>query len=145
MADLTQTSTRIKANKLYFEINSTNYWADFSTVTFSSEDASAEVNTFYDAGLGGKRDFYFTVSGVQSTATGSLWKAMWDAAGTEVAFVYAPHGNETPSATQPHITGTVRIPAKGSFMLGGEASADGTFSFDGVRMDVVGEPDYDVA
>jgi hypothetical protein len=145
MADLTQTSTRIKANKLYFEINSTNYWADFSTVTFSSEDASAEVNTFYDAGLGGKRDFYFTVSGVQSTATGSLWKAMWDAAGTEVPFVYAPHGNETPSATQPQITGVVRIPAKGSFMLGGEASADGTFSFDGVRMDVVGEPDYDVA
>jgi hypothetical protein len=144
MADLTQTSTRIKANKLYFEINEIDYWADFSTVTFSSEDASAEVNTFYDAGLGGKRDFYFTVSGVQSTASGSLWKAMWDAAGTEVPFVYAPHGNATASATQPHITGTVRIPAKGSFMLGGEASADGTFSFDGVRMDVVGEPVYDV-
>jgi hypothetical protein len=144
MADLTQTSTRIKANKLRFEIDGDNYWADFSTVTFSSEDASAEVNTFYDAGLGGKRDFYFTVSGVQSTDTGSLWKAMWDAAGDEVPFVYAPHGNAAASATEPHITGTVRIPAKGSFILGGEASADGTFSFDGVRMDVVGEPVYDV-
>ncbi len=31
----------------------------------------------------------------------------------------------------------------GAFMLGGEASADGTFSFDGVRMDVVGAPVYD--
>lgn len=144
MADLTQTSTRIKANKLYFEIAGDDYWADFSSVTFSSEDASTDVNTFYDAGLGGRRDFYFTVSGVQSTASGSLWKAMWDAAGTEVAFIYAPHGNAAASASQPHITGTVRIPAKGSFMLGGEASADGTFSFDGVRMDVVGEPVYDV-
>jgi hypothetical protein len=145
MADLTQTSTRIKANALLFEIDGDNYWADFSSVTFSSEDASAEVTTFYDASQGGgKRDFYFTVSGVQSTATGSLWKAMWDAAGDEVAFVYAPHGNDTASATEPHITGTVRIPAKGSFILGGEASADGTFSFDGVRMDVVGEPVYDV-
>jgi hypothetical protein len=144
MADLTQTSTRIKANALLFEIDGDDYWADFSSVTFSSEDAAAEVSTFYDSSLGGKRDFFFTVSGVQSTATGSLWKAMWDAAGDEVAFVYAPHGNETASATQPHITGTVRIPAKGSFILGGEASADGTFSFDGVRMDVVGEPVYDV-
>lgn len=145
MADLTQTSTRIKANALLFEIDGDNYWADFSSVTFSSEDAAAEVTTFYDASQGGgKRDFYFTVSGVQSTATGSLWKAMWDAAGDEVAFVYAPHGNDTASATEPHITGTVRIPAKGSFILGGEASADGTFSFDGVRMDVVGEPVYDV-
>jgi hypothetical protein len=144
MADLTVTSTRIKANALLFEIDGDDYWADFSSVTFSSEDAAAEVSTFYDSSLGGKRDFFFTVSGVQSTATGSLWKAMWDSAGDEVPFIYAPHGNETASATQPHITGTVRIPAKGSFILGGEASADGTFSFDGVRMDVVGEPVYDV-
>jgi hypothetical protein len=144
MADLTQTSTRIKANKLKFTIDGDDYWADFSAVSFQSEEAAADVNTFYDAGLGGRRDFYFTVSGVQSTATGSLWKAMWDAAGDEVAFIYAPHGNAAASSTEPHITGTVRIPAKGSFILGGEASADGTFSFDGVRMDVVGEPVYDV-
>jgi hypothetical protein len=145
MADLTVTSTRIKANALHFEIDGDDYWADFSAVSFQSEDAAAEVTTFYDASQGGgKRDFYFTVSGVQSTATGSFWKAMWDAAGDEVAFVYAPHGNDVASATEPHITGTVRIPAKGSFILGGEASSDGTFSFDGVRMDVVGEPVYDV-
>lgn len=143
MADLTETSTRIKANKLKFSIEGSDYWADFSAVTFQSEDASADVNTFYDAGLGGRRDFYFTVSGVQSTATTSLWVAMWDNAGEEVAFIYAPHGNAAASASQPHITGTVRIPAKGAFMLGGEASADGTFSFDGVRMDVVGAPVYD--
>lgn len=145
MADLTVTSTRIKANKLYFEIDGNDYWADFSAVSFQSEDAAAEVTTFYDASQGGgKRDFYFTVSGVQSTASGSLWKAMWDNAGDEVTFIYAPHGNAAASATEPHITGTVRIPAKGSFILGGEASSDGTFSFDGVRMDVVGEPTYDV-
>lgn len=143
MADLTATSTRIKANKLKFTIDGNDYWADFSSVSFQSEEAASDVNTFYDASLGGRRDFYFTVSGVQSTETTSLWVAMWDAAGDEVAFVYAPHGNATASTSQPHITGNVRIPAKGSFMLGGEASADGTFSFDGVRMDVVGEPVYD--
>jgi hypothetical protein len=144
MPDLTETSVRIKANALKFTIDATDYWADFSSVMFQSEEASSDVNTFYNASLGGVRDFYFTVSGVQSTATGSLWKAMWDNAGDEVAFVYAPHGNAAASATQPHITGTLRIPAQGSFMLGGEASADGTFSFDGVRMDVIGAVTYDV-
>jgi hypothetical protein len=145
MPDLTATSTRIKANKLKFVIEGTDYWADFSAVSFQSEEASTEVSTFYDTSItGGRRDFYFTVSGVQSTATNSLWLAMWDNAGEEVAFIYAPHGNAAASATQPHITGTVRIPAKGSFMLGGEASTDGSFNFDGVRMDVVGDPVYDI-
>lgn len=133
------TSTRIKANALKFTIDGTDYWSDFSSVTLASEDAAADVNTFYDASLGGRRDWFFTVSGVQSTETTSLWIAMWENAGDEVAFVYAPHGNATPSTSQPHFTGTLRVPARGAFALGGDASADGTFSFDGVRMDVVGD------
>jgi hypothetical protein len=68
---------------------------------------------------------------------------MWATAGDEVAFVYAPHGNATASGDQPHFTGTLRVPAQGSFTLGGEASADGTFAFDGVRMDIVGDVTLD--
>jgi hypothetical protein len=137
------TSTRIKANALLLSIDGTDYWADFSSVVLQSEDASSDVTTFYDASLGGRRDFYLTVSGVQSTEAASFWRAMWADAGTEVAFIYAPHGNATASADQPHFTGTVRIPAAGSFQLGGEASADGTFAFDGVRMDIVGDVTID--
>jgi hypothetical protein len=137
------TSTRIKANALLLSIDGTDYWADFSSVVMQSEDASADVTTFYDASLGGRRDFYFTVSGVQSTEAASFWRAMWAGAGNEEAFIYAPHGNATASADKPHFTGTVRIPAKGAFQLGGEASADGTFAFDGVRMDIVGEVTLD--
>jgi hypothetical protein len=133
------TSTRIKANALKLTIGGTDYWADLSSVTLQSEPAANDIVTFYDAANGLGTDFYFTVSGVQSTASTSFWMEMWDSAGTEVAFVYAPHGNASASSTEPHFTGTLRIPAKGSFMLGGEASADGTFSFDGVRMDVVGD------
>lgn len=139
MPSLTTTSTRIKANALKFTLSGDDYWPDLSMVELASEDASADVNTFYDASLGGRRDFYFTVSGVQSTASTSFWYKMWTLAGTEVAFVYAPHGNATASATQPHFTGFVRVPAKGAFTLGGSASPDGTFGFDGVRMDVVGD------
>lgn len=137
------TSTRIKANALKLTIDAVDYWADLSSVTLESEDASTDVTTFSDAAAGGRRDFYLTVSGVQSTDNASFWMAMWTNAGEEVAFVYAPHGNASASSTEPHFTGTVRIPAKGSFTLGGEASADGTFSFDGVRMDIVGDVTVD--
>ena len=137
------TSTRIKANALKMTIDGVDYWADFSDVSLQSEDASSDVNTFYDASLGGRRDWFFTVSGVQSTESTSFWMAAWNDAGSEVSFVYAPHGNATASANQPHFTGTLRIPAKGSFVIGGTASADGTFSFDGVRMDVVGDVTLD--
>jgi hypothetical protein len=138
------TSTRIKANSLKLTIDGTDYYADFSSVVLQSEDASTDVTTFYDAAEGGRRDFYFTVSGVQSTEDTSFWRAMWADAGDEVAFIYAPHGNATASAAQPHFTGTVRLPPRGALQLGGEASADGTFAFDGVRMDIVGDVTLDV-
>jgi len=137
------TSTRIKANALLLSIDGTDYYADFSSVVLQSEDASTDVTTFYDAALGGRRDFYFTVSGVQSTEATSFWRSMWDNAGDEVAFIYAPNGNATASASEPHFTGTVRLPPQGALQLGGEASADGTFAFDGVRMDIVGDVTLD--
>jgi hypothetical protein len=143
MAIPTSTSARIKANALQLTIDGVDYWADFSSVVMQSEDASADVNTFYDASLGGRRDFYFTVSGVQSTEGTSFWRAMWTGAGSEETFIYAPHGNAAASADKPHFTGTVRLPARGAFQLGGEASADGTFAFDGVRMDIVGDVTLD--
>jgi hypothetical protein len=68
---------------------------------------------------------------------------MWTGAGSEETFIYAPHGNAAASADKPHFTGTVRLPARGAFQLGGEASADGTFAFDGVRMDIVGDVTLD--
>jgi hypothetical protein len=143
MAIPSSTSARIKANALQLTIDGVDYWADFSSVVMQSEDASADITTFYDASLGGRRDFYFTVSGVQSTESTSFWRAMWTGAGSEEAFVYAPHGNAVVTADKPHFTGTVRLPARGAFQLGGEASADGTFAFDGVRMDIVGEVTLD--
>lgn len=136
------TSTRIKANALTLTIDGVDYAADFSSVVMQSEDASADVTTFYDAALGGRRDFYFTVAGVQSTAASSFWREMWDNAGDEVAFIYAPNGGVA-GANTPHFTGTVRLPAQGALMLGGDASPDGTFAFDGVRMDIVGDVTLD--
>jgi hypothetical protein len=138
-------------------IDGVDYMADLSSVELQSEQASSDSETFYDVSLGGRPDYFFTVSGVQSTDTASFWRAMWDNAGEEVEYVYAPHGNTTATSAQPHfrseddtsptplVVSTVRIPMRGSFVIGGQASADGTFSFEGVRMDIVGEPFLAVA
>lgn len=142
-------STRIAANALKLTIDGVQYNADISQAELVSEEAASDVTTFASAGAGGTSDWYFTISGIQSTDAASFWMAMWDNAGDEVEYEFAPHGNTTASATQPiwrsenavpAVVSTVRIPRRGTFPLGGEASVDGSFSFSGVRMDIIGEP-----
>jgi len=142
-------STRIKGNALQLTIDGVQYNADISQAEMVSEEAASDVTTFADAGSGGASDWYFTISGIQSTDAASFWRAMWDNAGDEVEYIFNPHGSAAPSSTQPWfqsenasavVVSTVRIPRRGTFPLGGEASADGTFSFSGIRMDIIGEP-----
>lgn len=130
------TSTRIKGTGLSLTIGSTDYWADAISTVLENEE-SDESQTFYDTSLGGGRRFYFTISAVQSTEAGSFWSYVWANTGEIVSYVYAPHGNATPTADQPHFEGTVKIPAKPS--IGGEASMTGNYTFE-VRMDCQEEP-----
>ena len=142
-------STRIKANALKLTIDGVQYNADISQAELVSEEAASDVTTFADAAEGGASDWYFTISGIQSTDAASFWMAMWDHAGEEVEYIFAPHGNTVPTAAQPifqsvdgddEVVSTVRLPRRGTLPLGGEASTDGTFSFSGIRMDIIGEP-----
>lgn len=131
-------SNRIKSNKLALEFDGVDYWADATKVELDNEDAdSSGATTFEDAALGGGRQFFFTVGAVQSTALTSFWTYLWENTGEEVPFTYAPHGNAAPSESQPHFTGTVKIGPKPK--LGGEASANGDFTFE-TRLDVIGTP-----
>jgi hypothetical protein len=145
-------STRIKANALKLTIDGVDYWADLSQAELVSEEASSDVTTFAEAAQNGASDWYFTVSGIQSTDATSFWMAMWDNAGDEVEYTFAPHGNATATVAQPHFRSLdntsplslpvsyVRLPRRGSLPIGGEAAPDGTFSFSGIRMDIIGEP-----
>lgn len=142
-------STRIKANALKLTIDGVQYNADISQAELVSEEAASDITTFADAAAGGASDWYFTISGIQSTDADSFWMAMWDNAGDEVEYVFNPHGSVAPSVSTPWfqsqnasdvVVSTVRLPRRGSLPLGGEASADGSFSFSGIRMDIVGEP-----
>lgn len=128
-------SSRIFANKLKLTVDGTDYWADLSSVVLASEPASTDQTTFAEAAAGGAVDWYITVSGIVSLDANSFWRTMWNNAGDEVPFEIAPFGNTTATSTQPIFEGTCRIPAQGSFPMGGEASADGSFSFSDVRLE----------
>lgn len=134
------TSTKIKGIGLSLKIGtpSVDFWADCTTCELDNEEASEDVTTFYDASQpGGARQFFFNLSGVQSTDEESMWTYIWDHAGEEVAFTYAPHGNATASVSQPHFTGLVKIGPRPK--IGGEASRTGAYTFDS-RWDVTGTP-----
>jgi hypothetical protein len=130
-------STRIKGAALKLTIGTTDYWADVTAVTLNNEEAAAGVVTFEDASLGGSRQFFLEGSAIQSTDATSLWSYIWDNTGDIVSYVYAPHGNTTPSASEPHFEGTIKVPAKPA--VGGEAAINGEYTFD-FRFDCQEEP-----
>ena len=130
-------STRIVGNKLALEFGGTDYWADATSVMFDNEDSAAGVTTFEDASKAGARTYYFTVSAIQSTDASSFWTYLWENTGEVVNYTYAVHGNATPSTSQPHLEGSVKIGPKPA--LGGDASVNGEFTFT-VRLDCQEEP-----
>lgn len=134
-------STRIKGNKLALKLGTppVDHWADITSCALVGEDSDGTL-TFEDAANGGGQDWHFELSAIQSTAADSFWRTLWEQTGDEVAFTYAPHGNETASAAQPHFIGMVKIGKKPQ--IGGEASIKGDFTFD-YQLEVVGQPTLD--
>lgn len=134
-------STRIKGKGLGFKLGTpaTDYWADNISVTLDNEEKDQDVVTFADVGGDGARQFFITANGITSTDVNSFWRHIWDHAGdTEVPFVFAPHGNPTPTAAQPHFTGTCTIGPKPP--IGTEANQTSTFE---TRFEIDGVPTLD--
>jgi hypothetical protein len=130
-------STRIKGRDLILTIDGTDIAMDASSITLSNEDKDGEVRTFAD--ITPPKQWYFEVEAIQSTDTNSFWSALWELDGQEgIPYVFKPHGNASPSSSQPHFSGTVTI--KGKPPVGG--SADTTFTFT-YRLDCDQEPAID--
>jgi hypothetical protein len=132
-------SRGINGKALTLEIDGVAYEMDLTAVTMKSEDADADTVTFTEAAAGGDKQFYFEGTAIQSVATASFWRHVWANVGQDVAFIFAPEGNATPTADSPHFTGTCTILNAGD--LGAEASSNGkqrsTFDF---RFDIIGTP-----
>lgn len=137
-------STRIKGAKLLLELGTpaVNHKCDITASTITNEEKDADVTTFCDVESGDDRDYFLNFTAVQSTDPDSLWRHIWDHAGDEeVPYTYAPHGNEVPTAAQPHFTGTLTIGPPPE--IGGEAGKQNTFTFE-AQWKLDGKPTLDV-
>jgi hypothetical protein len=92
---------RIKGKSIVFEVDGTEFAGQVSNVTFSSA-----VNTLGFGNYVDSLDFTCAVSGFQDTAAASLHSELWANPGQTVNISFAPHGNATPTAAQPHFTAT---------------------------------------
>lgn len=139
-------SQRIRGNKLpVLTLGSpgTSHAADIISWLIENEAADADVITFEDAAAGEGRQFFLRGSAIQSTATASFWRYVWENTGEEgIAYTIAPHGNAVASATEPHFTGTLKIGPKPT--IGGEAStsSQSAFQFD-FEFEINGTPTLD--
>ena len=110
---------------------------DSTSIVLDNEEGDTDVQTFFDAQAGGGRQWFFTISAVQSLAAGSLHAFLWANAGAAVTYDYGPAGNAAASVAQPHFTGTAVLPSKPR--IGGDAGAKTTYTFD-IRIDCDAEP-----
>jgi hypothetical protein len=119
---------RIKGTKLTLTMGSTEISIDATSAVLDNVAGSADVTTFADALAGGTWDWSIAISGVQSTEVASFWRFLWANSGQIVPYVLRPHGNATPTPSEPHFTGTVKIDKKPP--IGGAAGMASTFAFD---------------
>lgn len=127
----TKGSKRIKGNALAFKLgeDDTNYWMDLTSCELENEEKDSDTVTFYDAAHSGEeRRWFFTVEAVQSTDENSFWRWCWDHTDEEVAFTYAPHGNDEASKDKPHFSGHCKLKERPS--IGGDAGEDEEYTFE---------------
>jgi hypothetical protein len=92
---------RIKGKSIVFEVDGTEFAGQTSNVVFSSAVGTLGFGDYTDS-----LDFTCAVTGFQDTAAASLHSELWANPGATVDITFAPHGNATPSAEQPHFTAT---------------------------------------
>lgn len=96
-------SPRITGKKLGFKVADKVVWPDMSKAVLEPADAS-DTETFGSI-TAGSTQMQLTISAIQSTSKASLWRYLFDHVGEEVSFEFAPNGNPTATADQPHVTG----------------------------------------
>jgi len=134
--------TRIVGKGLTFKFGAADFKCDLISAVLERGDApdggTDSVVTFCDAAASsGGQVWKLGIEAVQSTDSASatdgqsLHTLIWDTAaggGGDVAFEFAPFGNATATADQPHYTGSIVVPAGGYPSVGGSAG-DNSFTW----------------
>ena len=99
------TSQRLKAQNIKFLINAVEYAPDCESIELTLEDGTGDIRTFDEMRVGGQ--WKLRMAGLYSQTSTSLYQILFTNFNTQVAFVLAPSGNASASASQPHWTGSV--------------------------------------
>lgn len=116
----------LTGRSLLISVAATEYAAQVFAATVEADDADNDNVTFAEASAGGGRTYTLKITLTQDMVTTTLWRKIWDVAGTDVAVLMKPYGNATASATQPHFTMTATVKEPNGVILGGEADASPT-------------------
>lgn len=103
----------------------TAFGDDCKGITISGEDKDDSDLTFAEAASGAVQNPVLKIKLIQSTAAASLHQFLFDNQGEVVEAVYAPHGNASPSTTQPHFKVT-NLKIEGIPEIGGDATRERT-------------------
>lgn len=93
--------SRLKGKTIKFEVDNVEYSGSVKNVTFSSEVGEMGFGDYAD-----NLEYRCQIEGFQDYAANSLWSKLFDAPGATIALEFTPHGNATPSASQPKFTAT---------------------------------------
>lgn len=114
----------LKGQTLSLTIDEEEYNCNISAAKITAEESDDDFVTFCPNASGASYDYHLTATIGQSLESTSLWSYIFDHEGEEVPYVFAPAGNEEPTLSEPHFTGSVKIGKMPD--LGGEASKTGS-------------------
>lgn len=93
--------SRLKGKSIVFKVGGTDYAGSVKSVVFSSEVGEMGFGDYSDS-----LDYTAAITGFQDFTANSLWTQLFANPGASLSLTFAPHGNATPSTTQPHFTAT---------------------------------------
>jgi len=91
--------SRLKGKTIKFEVDNVEYSGSVKNVTFSSEVGEMGFGDYAD-----NLEYRCQIEGFQDYAANSLWSKLFDTPGATIALEFTPHGNTTPSTSQPKFT-----------------------------------------
>jgi Flp pilus assembly protein TadG len=119
----------IGTRNLILEIEGTDYSDAVSSVKVVAAAADSDFLSFSAAALGGARKYTLDMTLKQDLAAASLFRQLWDNAGSTVDVVVKPNGGTAASATTSTLTGTAIVSEPDGDYLGGDSNASTTSRF----------------
>lgn len=113
---------RVRPRLIALDVDGTDRSDEVSKAIITSAASDSDFTSFLEARSGGARDYALNMTIAQDHASGTLWDLIWTGAGTLVTGTYAPYGNETATATEPHYDFEAKVSEPDGDFLGAEAN-----------------------